>query len=101
MLKNMVVRDLYQTVIGTVCRVTGINENDMLNSNKEDCADARWLLVQFLAAYLTDSEIADLVGRTRQGVNSIKNTRKLSKWTVAVNWKEISKELASNAFLSK
>lgn len=35
MLKNMVVRDLYQTVIGTVCRVTGINENDMLNSNKE------------------------------------------------------------------
>ena len=90
----MKIKDLYQTVVGVVCNITEINEIDILHSNKEECADARFLLVKALSYKLTDNEIASLINRTRQGVNSIKNTtQKLSKWSVASNWKAISKEL--------
>lgn len=93
MFYSMKIFELYKEVVCVVCNITGINETDIIYSCKEECADARYLLVKALSFKLTDNEISSLIHRTRQGVNSIKNTQKLSKWSVASNWKEISKEL--------
>ena len=56
MLFNMKITELYQKVVGVVITVTGINENDILHSNREECADARYLLVRALSDKLSDKE---------------------------------------------
>lgn len=53
----MRIEELYQDIIITVCNVTGIDEADILHSNREECADARYLLVMALSKMMTDEEI--------------------------------------------
>ena len=91
---------LYRAILDEVHRLTELPEVFILHSNLEECADARSVLVHALSRFLTDSQIATLMGRTRQGVNFIRmgwRTRK-DKWGVASIWKEMSKFLASNDF---
>lgn len=91
---------LYRAILDEVHRLTELPEVFILHSNLEECADARSVLVHSLSRFLTDSQIATLMGRTRQGVNFIRmgwNNRK-DKWGVASIWKEMSKFLASNDF---
>ena len=96
-IKKMKLEELYKDIIGVVCDVTGLVEADILASNREECADARYLLVMALSKMLTDHEIGRFINRTRQGVSFIRSNRqKLRKWTVASNWKVISKYIASN-----
>lgn len=91
--------ELYQTMAATVCRHTGVGEVDMLESNKEECVDARYLLVHFLSQYLTDEDISRETGLTRQAVNYIRNhfEQKINKWGVKGNMADISNELAMNS----
>ncbi len=91
--------ELYQTMAATVCRHTGVGEVDMLESNKEECVDARYLLVHFLSQYLTDEDISRATGLTRQAVNYIRNhfEQKINKWGVKGNMADISNELAMNS----
>lgn len=94
--------ELYRDISEMVCGVTGICYTDMIHCNREECADARYLLVLALSKILTDSEIGELIHRTRQGVSFIRfNKEKMGKWTVASNWKVISKYIASNYFICK
>ena len=65
----MRIEELYQDIIITVCDVTGIDEADILHSNREECADARYLLVMALSKMMTDEEIGRVIHRTRQGVS--------------------------------
>ena len=91
---------LYRAILDEVHRLTELPEVFILHSNLEESADARSVLVHALSRYLTDSQIATLMGRTRQGVNFIRlgwSNRK-DKWGVASIWKEMSKFLASNDF---
>lgn len=98
----MKLEELYKDIIGVVCDVTGLVEADILASNREECADARYLLVLALSKMLTDHEIGRFINRTRQGVSFIRSNRQeLRKWTVASNWKVISKHIASNYFICK
>lgn len=101
-IKKMKLEELYKDIIGVVCDVTGLVEADILASNREECADARYLLVMALSKMLTDHEIGRFINRTQQGVSFIRSNRqKLRKWTVASNWKVISKYIASNYFICK
>ena len=91
---------LYRAILDEVHRLTELPEVFILHSNLEEWADARSVLVHSLSRFLTDSQIATLMGRTRQGVNFIRmgwGNRK-DKWGVASIWKEMSKFLASNDF---
>lgn len=98
----MKIKELYTEILSMVCDVTGISHEEILKSNREECADARYLLVRALSRFLTDNEIGTLIKRTRQGVSFIRsNLNKINKWTVASNWKAISKLLESNYFTSK
>ena len=75
----------------------------ILHSNLEECADARSVLVQCLSLYLTDTQIAALLGRTRQGINFIRTgfDARRRKWAVESNWKAMRKYMESNLFPSK
>ena len=92
--------ELYQSLMDELKRLTDLPEASILQSNLEECADARSVLVHALSRYLTDSQIATLMGRTRQGVNFIRMgwSNRKDKWGVASIWKEMSKFLASNDF---
>lgn len=76
--------DLYQIMMSTVCRHTGVGELDMIESNKEECVDARYILIYFLSKYLTDEDISKNTGSTRQAVNYIRNhfENKMNKWSI-------------------
>ena len=99
MLFSMKITELYQKVVGVVIMVTGINENDILHSNREECADARCLLVRVLSDKLSDKETGVLIGRTRQGVSFIRsNDTKMRKWSVMSAWREIDDHIKRISF---
>ena len=91
---------LYRAILDEVHRLAELPEVFILHSNLEECTDARSVLVHALSRFLTDSQIATLMGRTRQGVNFIRMgwSNRKDKWGVASIWKEMSKFLASNDF---
>lgn len=78
-------------------QVTGFTREEILRSNQEEHADARFLLVTALARMLSDSEIARLMGLSRKGVAYIRSCDfKLGKWLVGKNWEEMRKLLDMN-----
>lgn len=95
-------KELYQTVMSAVCRHTGIREDNVLGSNREECVDARYILIHILALFLTDEEIAGQTKLPRQSVNRIRNrfAVKMNKWSIRNNLHEISSELAHNPLTS-
>lgn len=98
----MRIEELYRDIVTVVCDVTGIDEADILHSNRETCADARYILVLALSRMMTDEEVGRLISRTRQGVSFIRSNRvKMGKWSVASDWKVISKYIASKYFICK
>lgn len=95
----MKTKDLYQTINCIVCRHTGIELPALISSNKEECVDARYILVHFLAQFLTDDEISRQMSLKRQSINHIRNNFecKLQKWSVKTCIGEISRDLAENS----
>lgn len=95
--------ELYQTMAATVCRHTGVGEVDILESNKEECVDARYLLVHFLSQYLTDEDISRATGLTRQAVNYIRNhfENKINKWSIKSYMSDIGDETLKPPFLNE
>lgn len=95
-------KEIYRDIVDMVVEVTGIEECEILKSNREECSDARYVLVLALSKIMSDCEIGKLINKSRQGVYFIKsNDAKLKKWSVASNWKAISKRIASNYFICK
>lgn len=92
--------ELYQTTLNMVCELTELTSDDVLHCKNEECTDARCVLVACLSRYLTDTQMASLMGLTRQGVCWLRHSFEYSRkyrWCVGANAKEISKELASIA----
>ena len=82
--------EIYKDVLQVVASVTGISETGIIHSNKEECANARYLLVRYSAKIFSDTEIASLTNRTKQAVGSMRrNAKKQRVWIVENNWKEI------------
>lgn len=75
--------------------MTELSVEKVCNSNKEDCVDARYILIKLLSDIgLTDIEIADLSGFTRQCINYSKNHfhERMNKWSVRTIYKKLNKE---------
>lgn len=68
------ITNLYTVVCSQVCRSTGLTVGEIFTCNREDCVDARYVLVYLLSEYLTDTEIARLAPIGRTGANKIRNT---------------------------
>lgn len=68
-----IVKELYAQTLYLVCDYTELSEDDVLTSNREECVDARYIIVSVLGEWLTDDEIAKLTGLTRSGCNKMRN----------------------------
>ena len=95
--------ELYQNMVAAVCRHTGVGEVDVLESNKEECVDARYILIHFLSQYLTDEDISRVTGLTRQAVNYIRNhfEQKMNKWSIKSNMSDVGDEILKPPFLNE
>lgn len=69
---------LFQRVESKVMQVTGIKQ--LFHTNQEEAVDARTILIYILSDKgVTDTQIAELSGLTRQGVNKLKNSVRFRK----------------------
>ena len=87
--------ELFNQVLEVVSNVTGIDPKEIIKSRKEECSDARYILVKFLSKRIPSVNIGELIGRTRQGVGSILNRDKAENWIISRNWQETVKQLES------
>lgn len=86
----------FDEVFQKVTEVTELSCKEILYSRREECVDARYILVGVLCERLTDSDIAKLSGWKRQTVNHIRNgldARKKFSWSVRVGIEEAKKYL--------
>lgn len=66
---------IYHTCVGNAVNITGCQLRILWMSRRTDYVEARMLIVAWLSGYgLTDVQLADLTGLTRQGVNHLRNT---------------------------
>lgn len=92
-------RELYRLAKDSVLRHTEVGERELLRSNREDCVDARCLLVCVLSRCgLTDMEVSELMGVSRQCVTKLRGSldMRLRKWSVRTNWQRICNEVATD-----
>lgn len=92
----MNVRDYYKIVIGSISRITGVGEIPMILCNREECVDARSILIIILLEKgLTELEIARQMNVTPQCVNRLKNKfqERERRWSVINNLNDIRAEL--------
>lgn len=79
--------------------IEAVGISDIFTSNKEESVDARTILVCVLSSKgISDQEIAQLTGLSRQCVNKLKNSCKYrrQRWSFSSNLQQISNELATN-----
>ena len=91
-------RELYNQAVACVQKHTEVDFKGLMSSNREECVDARCLLVCALSRYgLTDHEVSELMGVTRQCVQKLRCSLDLRKrkWSVRTNWQRICHELST------
>ena len=71
---NMAKRDFFITVLNRVCESMELTCDDVLHSNKDECVDARYLVVSLLSERLSDRQIADVSGWSYALVNKARNS---------------------------
>ena len=88
--------DLYDRAKSIVVKHTEVGDDMLLKSHREDCVDARCLLVCALGRYgLTDTEIAELMELTRPCVCKLRMSfdDRRRKRMFSILWRQISNEL--------
>ena len=66
-------RELYQLIVATVCRVTGFSEVQIIHDRHQLCTDARHLLVHLLTEQMPCHQIARYTGLSKQCVSQCAN----------------------------
>lgn len=95
---GVVENNIYQAVLNTVCRVTGIDQQLLFKSNKEECVDARSILVNKLSNIgFTESRIVYFTGLTQQCINRLKNSfsERRNRFSITINSQQVDKELTT------
>ena len=84
--------ELFNEVLDNVCKGTELDTDSVKSSNREECVDARYLVIAILSEKLSDKQIAEVSGWSVQLVNKAKNSfhkRCQYRWGL----KELYKEL--------
>ena len=66
-------KDFFDKVIISVSNASGLERSAILHCNREECVDARYVLVAVLSEQLSDRQIAKVSGLSVQLVNKAKN----------------------------
>ena len=83
---------LFNEILDKVAEVTEIDSDNILHSNKEECVDARYVLIAVLSERLSDRQIAEVTGLSHQLVNKVKNSFKdrcKFRWGLKETYKEL------------
>lgn len=89
---------LFNEILNKVAEVTELDKESILHSNKEECTDARYILIQLLFKMgFTDTEVSERMGCSRQSINYAKNhfEERLRKWSVRSNYRDIKDVLSA------
>ena len=95
---NKDILSFYTSALHSLREHVGLS--DIFGTNKEESVDARTILVCVLSSKgISDQEIAQLTGLSRQCVNKLKNNSKYRsrKWSFSANLQQISHELATKS----
>lgn len=65
--------ELFNEILSKVSEVTELHPEEILKSNKEECVDARYVLIAVLSERLSDRQIAEVSGLSHQLVNKARN----------------------------
>ena len=66
--------ELFNEVLDNVCKRTELDADSVKSSNREECVDARYLVIALLSEKLSDKQIAEVSGWSVQLVNKAKNS---------------------------
>lgn len=82
--------NLYQETLGIVSDCCKVSKEKIISSKKEECVNARYILVSILGEWYTDNEIAELTGLSRPCTNKIRNKFKsrLKRYNVNCQYQE-------------
>lgn len=83
---------IFNEVLQKVSDVMEIGKDEILHCNKEECVDARYLVVAVLSERLSDRQIADVSGWSIQLVNKARNNfhcRCKFRWGLKEMYKEL------------
>ena len=84
--------EIFNEVLENVCNAMELDADSVKYSNKEECVDARYLVIAVLSERLSDRQIAEVSGWSYQLVNKARNTfHKRCKYRFGL--KELYKEL--------
>lgn len=66
-------RKFFEAVLGAVCDEAGVSAEDVLRCNREECVDARYVVIVVLSERLSDKQIAEVSGWSVQLVSKVKS----------------------------
>ena len=66
--------ELFNEVLDNVCKGTELDTDSVKSSNREECVDARYLVIAVLSEKLSDKQIAEVSGWSVQLVCKAKNS---------------------------
>lgn len=67
-------RDFFNNLLENVCKEFELDVESVKCSNKEECVDARYVVIAVLSEKLSDKQIAEVSGWSVQLVNKAKNS---------------------------
>jgi isopentenyldiphosphate isomerase len=85
-------KELFNEVLENVCRSLELDGDSVMHSNKEECVDARYVVIAVLSERLSDRQIAEVSGWSVQLVNKARNAfvnRCKFRWGLKGIYKEL------------
>ena len=86
-------RDFFEEILKNVCKSMDLDTESVKSSNREECVDARYVVIAVLSEKLSDKQIAEVSGWSVQLVNKAKNSfhkRCQYRWGLKEMYKELS-----------
>lgn len=66
-------KDYFDSVLNRVCEEMEVSREDVMRSNKEECVDARHLVIAVMSERFSDRQIAEVSGWSYNLVNKARN----------------------------
>ena len=86
------IRDYFDSVLGKVCEMTELSVEKVCTSHREECVDARYLVIAILSERYSDRQIAEVGGWSVALVNKARNNfheRCKFRWGLKEMYKEL------------
>lgn len=94
-------RKIFEQAVKLACSAFNLGEGQLYHSRTLIAVEARYCVLWALSTYLSDQELANLIGKTRQAINHLKNNRALDTKINRIAIKQITSKLQANNILGE